>query len=202
MSALEISLVDEILDEAVVSDLIEVDSFKKSVIWHMEVPDEGIYSFILSEINKEGLTLPQRVALKKASRNESRTKMYRLEGPVKGKIMPLSVKAFTGYPILKEVFAENMDQAEMKLIPEMASTIEIVGAGVMIAAAPREAYETIDNLSTSAEDVEEIIAKAAEEGDRDTIRALRRAIRLGEQRLSAIQRGKAKKDEEGQVSLF
>lgn len=202
MSAVKISVVDEIMDEMEVSDLIQVGDFRKATIWHMDVPNEGIYSFILSEISQEALTLPQRVALKKAARCEARTKMYRLEGPVRGKLMPLSVKAFTGYPVLDEIFAENMDQAEARLIARMASTIEIVGAGVMIAASPRESYETRENLTISVEDVDAAIASAEQEGDRDTVRALRRAIRLGEQRISAISRGKEKKVEEGQVALF
>ena len=202
MSAVKLSVVDEIMDEMEVSDLIQIGDFRKATIWHMELPNEGIYSFILSEISQEALTLPQRVALKKAARCEARTKMYRLEGPVRGKLMPLSIKAFTGYPILDEIFAENMDQAEARLISRMAATIEVVGAGVMIAASPRESYETCENLMMSVEDIDEAIASAEEEGDRDTVRALKRAIRLGEQRISAIARGKEKKVEEGQVALF
>lgn len=202
--ALQFNIADEILDEMVVSDLISIGSFEKKTIWHLEVPGEGVFSYVVTEIEKEALTLPQLVELKKKARNVSRTKMYRLEGPIKGKIMPLSVKCFTGYPVLKEVFAENMDMAESKLIPVVAGTLEIVGAGVLIVASPRESYETKENLVIPVDKVEETIAAAESEDevDRDTVRALRRAIRLGEQRVSAIQRGKEKKVEEGQVTLF
>lgn len=202
MAAIQMTIVDEILDEIEVSDVIQIDDFKKSSIWYMEVPNEGTYSFIVSEISREALTLPQRVALKRAARCEARTKMYRLEGPIKGKIMPLSVKCFTGYPVIHEVFAENSEQAEMKLFPFIASTIEVVGSGVLISASPRERYETLENLTIDVSAVEETIALAESEDDRDTVRALKRAIRMGEKRLAAITKGKEKKNEEGQVSLF
>lgn len=202
MPAIELNLIDEILDEAEVSDLISVGEFTQKTIWHMEVPGDDVYSFVLSEIQQEALTLPQKVALKKAARCESRTKMYRAEGPIRGKLMPISVKCFGGLPILGEVFAENWEQAETKLIPKMTSTMEIVGNGVLISAVPRERYEIKENLLVSTNEVEESISAAEADGDRDTVRALRRAIRLGEQRVAAIQRGKEKKVEEGQVALF
>lgn len=203
MSAdLEFTLADQILDEMEVSDLISISDVERKTIWHMEVPEQGIFSFIVTEKDYDALTLPQRAALKKAARNAARTKLYRLEGPVNGKLMPLSVKCFKGFPLLTEVFAENMDAAEVKLFPVMAGTIEVIGAGVIIHAVPRERYETTENLIVPVEQVEEAISTAEDEGDRDTVRALRRAIRLGEQRISAISRGKEKKVEEGQVALF
>ena len=201
-AALEFSIVDEILDEMEVSDLITISDLERKTIWHLEVPEQGTFSFVLTEVEYDALTLPQRTALKKAARNVSRTKLYRLEGPVKGKLMPLSVKCFKGFPLLKEVFAENMDAAEVKLFPVMAGTIEVIGAGVIIHAAPRERYETVENLAIEVSQLEETIAVAEAEDDRDTVRALRRAIRLGEKRLAAITRGKEKKNEDGQVSLF
>ena len=200
--ALEFSIADEILDEMEVSDLIAISDLERKTIWHLDVPDQGIFSFVLTEVEYDALTLPQRAALKKAARNVSHTKLYRLEGPVKGKLMPLSVKCFRGFPLLKEVFAENMDSAEAKLFPVMAGTLEVIGAGVIIHAAPRERYETIENLTIEVSQVEEAIATAEADEDRDTVRALRRAIRLGEQRVAAITRGKEKKVEEGQVALF
>lgn len=202
MPAIELTPIDEILDEVEVSDLIPVGKFVAKTIWHMEVPDSGTYSFVLSQIEREALTLPQQVALKKAARNVERTKMYVLEGVIKGKLMPLSVKCFRGLPVLAEIYAENWEQAEARLIPVMASTMEVVGNGVIISAVPREHFETTENLSVEISEVEEAISIAETAGDRDTVRALKRAIRLGEQRVAAIQRGKEKKVEEGQVALF
>lgn len=202
--ALEFTLADQILDEMEVSDLISISDMERKTIWHMEVPEQGIFSFIVTEKDYDALTLPQRAALKKAARKVERTKLYILEGPVRGKLMPLSVKCFTGFPVLAECYCENMDAAEARLIPAMANTLEIVGAGVIISASPRERYETTENLLVPVEQVKEAIsvAESEDEVDRDTIRALKRAIRLGEQRISAIQRGKEKKIEEGQVALF
>lgn len=201
-AAIQFTLADEILDNAEVSDLIQVGEFQKKSIWVMDVPGEGTYSYIITEIAREAMTLPEQIEMKKYMKCVERTKLYRLEGPVKGKLMPLSVKAFSGYPLLGKVYAENMDAAEARLIPLMATTIEVVGSGVLIAAAPRESYETLENLTIEVSQVEEAIAAAEADDDRDTVRALRRAIRLGEQRISAIQRGKEKKVEEGQVALF
>ena len=202
MAALELNIVDEILDEIEVSDTISISSLERKTIWHMNVPDQGVYSFVITEKEYDALKLPERVALKKAARSIERTKMFILEGPIRGKIMPLSVKAFRGYPTLCTIFAENMEQAELKLFPKIAATVEVVGAGVIISAFPRERFETVENLIIKVEAIEETIAEAEREGDRETIRALKRAVRMGERRLSAITRGKEKKNEDGQVSLF
>lgn len=202
VAAIKFNLADEVLDSAEVSDAIQIDSFQKKNIWTMEIPGEGIYSYIVTEIKKEAMSLQEQAEAKKRSKSVERTKLYRVEGPVKGKLMPLTVKAFHGFPEIGKVFAENMDAAEVKIMPLIANTIEIVGTGVLIAAAPRERYETIENLAIEVSQIEETIAEAEREDDRDTVRALRRAIRLGEQRVAAIARGKEKKTEEGQVALF
>lgn len=202
MAAIAFDLADEVLDSAEVSDTIQINAFQKKAIWTVEIPEEGIYSYVVTEVTRDGMTLKEQAEARKKSRSLERTKVYRVEGPVRGKLMPLSVKAFGGFPSLGHVFAENPDAAEVKLMPLIADTIEVIGAGVIIAASPRERYETLENLAIDVDEVEETIALAEAEDDRETVRALRRAVRLGEKRLAAITKGKEKKKEEGQVSLF
>ena len=200
--AMKMSIVDEILDGAEVSDIISVGDFQKKAIWLLPLPDGEVYSYIITEIGKEAMSLPELAEMKRKARSAERTKLYKVEGPVHGKLMPLSVKAFTGYPELGKVYAENMDSAEVKFIPLIEGTIELIGNGVVISASPRERFEVLENLMIKVDEVDETIAAAEAEGDRDTVRALWRAVRIGEKRLAAITRGKEKKNEDGQVSLF
>lgn len=200
--AIKMSVVDEILDEAEVSDIISVGDFQKKSIWLLTLPDGEMYSYIITEIEKEAMTLPELAEMKRKARSAERTKLYKVEGPIRGKLMPLSVKAFTGYPELGKVYAENMDSAEVKFIPLIEGTIELIGNGVIISASPRERFEVLENLMIQVDEVDETIAAAEADGDRDTVRALRRAVRVGEKRLADITRGKEKKNEDGQVSLF